>query len=86
MYPDQPVSDVVELLSRFHFSGFPVVVQGTWILIGMISRRDIDLIENPSSVLVKDAMRTDIITGTDIMSLEQVSVNKERDKELTVNK
>jgi IMP dehydrogenase len=72
VHPDQPVSDVVELLSQFHFSGFPVVVRDTWILIGMISRRDIDLIENPSTVLVKNAMRTDVITGTDIMSLEEV--------------
>jgi IMP dehydrogenase len=72
VHPEQPVSDIVELLSKHHFSAFPVVMKDTWTLIGVISRRDIDLIENPALVTVREAMRSDIITGTEDMSLEQV--------------
>lgn len=56
---------------RYHFSAFPVVTD-TRILIGMVSRCDIDLIEDTQSVLIKDVMQKNIITGTEHMSLDEV--------------
>lgn len=71
--PNQTVQEVLDLHSKRHFSGFPVV-DDNQMLLGMISRRDVDLIENPNECRVSDIMRklTELKTGTEGVTLEQV--------------
>lgn len=73
--PDQTVSEILQLQSRHHFSGFPVV-DDDGKLLGMICRRDVDLIETPEQLTVKDVMRdvNDLQNqiGKDGISLEAV--------------
>lgn len=49
------VESVMELLEQHHFSCFPVV-DGNGILLGMVSKGDLDLAENPEETLIADIM------------------------------
>ena len=67
------VSQVLELQATLHFTGYPVVSEDNTLL-GMISRRDVDLIENPSETSVKDAMTPleKLVTAPDGHTLDEV--------------
>jgi inosine-5'-monophosphate dehydrogenase len=71
--PDDTVADILKLHSQYHFSGFPVVNSNRELL-GMISRRDVDLVESPENVKVSQAMRPldQLTIGNVDMTLEQV--------------
>ncbi|MCX6125974.1 MAG: IMP dehydrogenase [Proteobacteria bacterium] len=59
--PDQTVGDVIAIMQRFHFSGFPVVRDGT--LVGIVTGRDIRF-ETDLKRPVKEIMTAKVITAT----------------------
>ena len=66
------VSNVYALLQRHHFSGFPVVEAG--LLVGMVSKGDIELVENVETTRVSDVMTplSKLIVADESLSLEEV--------------
>jgi inosine-5'-monophosphate dehydrogenase len=67
---DDNVDVVLTLLSQHHFSGFPVVSDDGK-LKGMISKGDVDLVEDTQKTLVKDVMCTDVVTDSYEITLAQ---------------
>lgn len=67
------VGHVLHLTKTHHFSGFPVVTDDN-ILLGMISRRDVDLIQTPDTTLVGEVMMPieRLVVGSDQDTLESV--------------
>jgi len=70
--PDDSVDVVLALLSQHHFSGFPVV-DSAGALVGMISKGDVDLVEDTKATQVKDVMCAvgDLVVGWDGMTLTE---------------
>ncbi len=71
--PYQPVSIVITLLQHYHFSGFPVVDNDNK-LVGMISKGDVELVEDVDKTTVTDVMTplSDLITAQSSLSLSEV--------------
>ena len=55
LYPDQPLSDALELMKRRGFSGIPIVEHGNHRLVGILTNRDVRFAENHSQP-IKDLM------------------------------
>jgi IMP dehydrogenase len=70
--PDDNVDVVLSLLSQHHFSGFPVV-DGGGVLVGMISKGDVDLVEDTKNTRVSQVMCAigDLVSGWDGMTLAE---------------
>jgi len=63
---------VIDLKKQHGFSGFPVIDETTGRVVGMVSRHDVDFIDDePSNVLVKTVMNTDFPTVRHNVTIEQ---------------
>lgn len=62
--PDHTILDVDRFKAEFGYSGIPITVDGKLNsrLVGIVTNRDIDYIEDRSTPL-RDVMTTDLITG-----------------------
>ena len=58
LYPDQPLSDALDLMKRRGFSGIPIVEHGNHRLVGILTNRDVRFAENHSQP-IKDLMTSD---------------------------
>ncbi len=70
--PDQPVSVALDLMEKFHVSGFPVTVDGGGHgkVVGILTRRDIKFLESRDQ-LVRDVMTSEhLVTGPSHTTLE----------------
>jgi len=65
--PDQKISDVLDLMSRYRISGVPVVQKGQ--LVGIITNRDLRF-ENNMETRVSELMTRDLVTAPMGISLE----------------
>lgn len=68
--PDNTAQDIIDAQAARGFSGFPIVDE-TGKLIGLVSRKEIDLLDSPETIKVKDIMMTDLITAPDGLKLEE---------------
>lgn len=62
--PENTIADVDALKNKFGYSGIPITSDGKMgsKLVGMVTSRDVDYIED-RSIKLKDVMTTDLITG-----------------------
>lgn len=65
--PTDTVQHMKEMIEKYGYTGFPVVENKK--LVGMITRRDIDFVENQSST-VDSLMTTEFVTGEEGCSLD----------------
>ncbi|MBU0650358.1 IMP dehydrogenase [bacterium] len=72
--PEDPVSAVHEIKRRYNFSSIPITQDGTLRtkLIGMVTNRDIDLL-NDASIKIKEIMTTDLVTTSEGVSLDEAN-------------
>jgi IMP dehydrogenase len=72
--PTHTVADVDEVNRKFGFSGIPITENGQLggRLVGIVSRRDIDFIEDRSTPL-SSVMVTELVTGPEGASLEEAN-------------
>ena len=70
--PEHSIGDVLDLIEKYRYSGYPVTIDGenNSKLLGIISKKDIDFIEDHTSK-VQDFMTTDVITGNHGCSLDE---------------
>lgn len=71
--PDQPVSIALDLMEKFHVSGFPVTAdgEGHGKVVGILTRRDIKFLESRDQ-LVREVMTSEhLVTGPSNTTLEQ---------------
>ncbi|CAM9682199.1 unnamed protein product [Ascophyllum nodosum] len=71
---DQTVQDVKEMKTRHSFSGIPITEDGKIgsKLLGIVTRRDIDFIADPS-IKLSEVMTTEVVTATEPVSLEEAN-------------
>ncbi|MDY0038723.1 MAG: IMP dehydrogenase [Desulforhabdus sp.] len=67
--PDQKISDVLELMSRYRISGVPVVKHGQ--LVGIITNRDLRFETNQNLKVSEVMTKTDLVTAPMGISLEE---------------
>jgi IMP dehydrogenase len=72
---EHSISDVDKLKEKYGYSGIPITVDGKLgsRLIGIVTNRDIDYIED-RAIKLKDVMTTDLITGKLLLSYVSVFV------------
>jgi IMP dehydrogenase len=72
--PDHTIADVDELKNRHGYSGIPITVDGKLgsKLVGIVTGRDVDYIEDRSTKL-NDVMTRDLITATEGISLSEAN-------------
>ena len=66
--PDSTVEELLKLMEEHNIKGFPVV-DGESKLQGIVTWRDVRLAE--SSLMIKDVMTKDVVTGTEETDIEQ---------------
>ncbi len=73
MSPIHSVQDVLDNINKFNYTGYPITETGylNSKLIGMVSRRDIDFVEDKNTLLEK-VMVTDLTVGKKDCTLEEV--------------
>ena len=66
------IQDLLDLQDKYDFSGFPVTEDGRMgsKLLGFVSKRDYDFVED-KTLLVKEIMTTELITGEENINLSQ---------------
>ena len=68
--PEHKLADALELMSRYHISGFPITDQNN-ILVGILTNRDVRF-ENDPEVAIKDVMTKDrLITAKEGTSMKE---------------
>lgn len=72
--PDNTVGDALDVKLTQGFSGIPITVDGKLgsKLLGIVSRRDVDLVEDKTTKL-KDVMSTELVTAKEGVSLEEAN-------------
>jgi len=72
--PDSTVADYDEVVKKYGFSGIPITETGKLHgrLLGMVSRRDADFVEDRTTKL-KDIMVTNLVTAPEGVSLEEAN-------------
>ena len=83
IHPEQTLSDVFQIMEKYHISGLPVVVDNK--LVGILTNRDLRFEEN-YNLKVKDIMTTNVVTapeGTDIEHAKEL-LHKNRIEKLPI--
>lgn len=72
--PDHHISDIDKLKDQYGYSGFPITIDGKMgsKLVGIVTNRDIDYIED-RSMLLRDVMTIDLITAPEGISLSDAN-------------
>lgn len=68
--PDNTAKDIIDAQKEYGFSGFPIV-DGDGNLLGLVSRKEIDMLDNPEKIKVSDIMITTLETAPDGLKLEE---------------
>jgi IMP dehydrogenase len=68
--PYSTAQDIIDAHEKYGFSEFPIIDEDRK-LVGLVSRKEIDLLDNPDKINVRDIMMIDLKTAPDSSSLAE---------------
>jgi IMP dehydrogenase len=85
MHPDQKISEVLEVMERYHISGVPIVKDGRK-LVGIVTNRDLRFETNLDQKVAKVMTKKNLVTASEGITLEEskVLLHKNRIEKLLV--
>ena len=85
MHPDQKISEVLEVMERYHISGVPIVKDGRK-LVGIVTNRDLRFETNLNQKVAKVMTKKNLVTASEGITLEEskVLLHKNRIEKLLV--
>jgi IMP dehydrogenase len=85
MHPDQKISEVLEVMERYHISGVPIVKDGRK-LVGIVTNRDLRFETNLDQKVAKVMTKENLVTASEGITLEEskVLLHKNRIEKLLV--
>ncbi len=85
MHPDQKISEVLEVMERYHISGVPIVTEGRK-LVGIVTNRDLRFETNLDQKVANVMTKENLVTASEGITLEEskVLLHKNRIEKLLV--
>jgi IMP dehydrogenase len=85
MHPDQKISEVLEVMERYHISGVPIVKDGRK-LVGIVTNRDLRFETNLDQEVANVMTKENLVTASEGITLEEskVLLHKNRIEKLLV--
>ena len=69
--PDQPLADALDLMTKHHISGIPVLERGTRKLVGILTNRDVRFAENTRQPVRELMTREGLVTVNEGVGLDE---------------